>query len=299
MAFKATSITYYGCPSKFYDIVIWCPHDAEYLSFFKEFPHLWLNLVRDHGLELTRKYLMIERDIGSIYLARKTISHLLKLYTNNISIALIISNIPRAIIDPARIAGAGMRNIFFSKIPNDTLKKLKFLHSCCYIELNTLIEKLTTHGYFIDLHTMAPLNPSSNSSTKTEYIIESPETLSQYVAAYCELPWSYKSRERKIDLITHDNLNFPIADKKLASCISQLLLSKKIPFSFNEPYSTANHLLAFHIMKIVKGITIDIPKHYVSEEDESNFELTNFNLSLEKIQQLANIIAFSIFLAKN
>lgn len=290
MSFKEIEVKHYGCNSKKKDIVIWCPHDGDYFPFFENYPDFYDLLKKNHHPDLISKYFEIERDRGSLYLADKIAESIQR--TNCLAaIKIIYTNIPRGILDLARIFPFAKRKIFPKEAHESISFKLENIYSKSMDIFIKEMDDLKQNGIFIDLHTMAPYNPCSKQSTKTEYISESPENLSSYVDAYRFR--DANAIERKVDLIVSDKNDVFIADRVLTESISLFLKETNIPFDYNYPFSTDEHLIACHLMKSKRGITIDIPKHYLFSENicSKDFDLSNISLSDDKILKLATVIS--------
>ncbi len=291
LTYSPVNIQRFGSLDSDLSLLIWCPHDGDDQFFFKEYPDILDLLIEQHSYCLIEQYLAIERDFGSLAMAVEIANKFCNSMPE-LSVLVISANIPRGIVDPARLIGRARRNIFFEDVSNINQKLIE-LHRDCHEQLMHYLEKLSADSIFIDLHTMAPCNPQFTPTSTTEYIIETPKTLKNYINYYG--PEFFDSK-RSIDLITCDQNNRTLADTVITNAFSNCFLKNGIPFDYNLPYTTSDHLIASFIMQHYRGITIDIPKDLLINESiyDKEFNLAKISLNHCKVEHLAILFSNAI-----
>lgn len=279
----------YGLAAAPKDVVIWCPHDADYHVFLQKNKDILQALTVKHSFSLLERYLAIERDVGSLMLAQQIAKNIYEI-NNNLAIKVIAATLPRGIIDQGRIADCSRRNIFSNRMPFIDEQLIKAHQESLALLIKNFAE-LKPEGVFIDLHTMAPFNPKVKPATSTEYIIESHDNLAEYIDYYCDI--RYRGPIRSIDLIISDQQGKQFADPTIVKLLSKMLQKTNIQFAYNAPFSTGEHLIALGLMKKHRGITVDVPKHFISNQDvdDINFDLAKIEINQEKVNYIATAIA--------
>lgn len=289
-------ITYitYGKAAAQPDILLWCPHACDGQQFLETFPE-FLSLCRAEA-SLIGRYLRLEYDFGSEALSRKTAECLAALQPD-CTIVLAISNIPRGLIDPARIPNCALRNIYTDR-HHPLLKTLQQLQCQSVQAIQTLCNSLSPqHGFFLDIHTMAPFSPIGTESPKTEVLREQEHQLESYINAYQQA--TGHGVRRHLDLITSEHKGQWYADYQLTNIFIEELRKNKIAFELNQPYSAGEHLLGTTLMRARRGLTLDMPKDHLSKElvEAKDFDLTALTVDAEKVKRYASIYACALSIA--
>ena len=143
---------------------------------------------------------------------------------------------------------------------------------------------------------MSSYSPVSRTEGETysEALIESPESLLNYIQSYetCHI----FGRPRYIEIFTGDWKRKITAYYPLLMSIYEQLLLSNYPIEFDKPYIAAPHLIGSYLMEKTKAVCIDIPKDLISKHTtrDSEYNLANLDIDIEKLTRLAHTITKGI-----
>ena len=273
------------------------PHDSlEYKSFWQQFPKIFECPELAKQEKLFSTYLAIEQDRGARDLAEQLAFDLSKELPQGQGVMLIEFNAPRGIVDCGRLKSHCIRGF----LPKSLIKIYQqefFLwqqkaHEDLFIELEALKKN---NGLVLDIHTMASYGPES--SSRINYQEDLPKETWSDLEKYVDIYSRKATNLRSIDLITCDEKEVFIADKKLASKISFELKNSYL-VSENTPYEARSYFLMNLLMKKARGLALDIPKHLLASEDlDKDFSLASFTVSDKKLKKISACLTAGILAA--
>jgi hypothetical protein len=264
-------------------VTILLPHAADYRWMLRTFPSLG-KYMTDSFID----YLRIEQDFGSEELAHYTAQELNR---RGIEVEVVKTAYNRGLLDGGRYPDWALRSALPSVFKEKNSTQLLRLHKTTteLISEKCLLTE-ASGGFVIDLHTMAPKNPTF---TLEEHEHPSHETITEYVEAFCRKePFQ---EYRPVDILTKDEHGNQVTDEKLSKLIHNVFVENGFTASFNEPYSNHTRYMMNHYLSISSGVAIDIPKHLIAEGSTTDFSLKSFDLCYEKIKTISKLIAEATF----
>ncbi len=288
--FEYIDITKYGNTNKKHaDLIINCPHGANSGFTLDLFPDL-ISVLEVNEKDF-KKYLYIEQDIGSHELSHLIAKNIVSVTKNKKRVDVIDVKLHRGIIDANRLKDRAIRYIYdFNKYPV-LFNEMNNVYCELYKSLLSYFEENIGNGYYIDIHTMAPCNPLSTDIDPDTQLEISPNTILEYCFSYTK----DKGRRRAIDLMVGlKESNEILADESIKNNISRYLAKYGFKYDYNEPYSLVPYIMSYVYTKKYKGIDIDIPKDYLSNESGESFKLDNITISETKLKKLAESLCKGI-----
>jgi N-formylglutamate amidohydrolase len=238
-------------------VLLWVPHDAGN-ELLEALPELRAACAADDALLL--RYLHLERDVGSSALARAIGS---ALAAQGLTVLVLEARLPRGLIDPARDPAHALRHVFRQDADPSLLRELRRMHEQTIAAFARHVDALDPQAaLFLDLHTMHAHNPEGSPVSPTEALREQPDALAQYLHAY---RLRAEAAPRPIDLVTRCE-GTRVADGQLVEALARALAGAGHAVAEDEPYASAEHLVACHAMRARRGISVDVPKPLAADE---------------------------------
>ncbi|NRA43844.1 MAG: hypothetical protein HRU09_02695 [Oligoflexales bacterium] len=282
--------TLYGSNNQF-RLLITVPHGSIGEAFFARYPHFWQSFSKPTEIGAFYRYLRIEQDFGA-----KELSHRFAYWVHTLmpqlGVLVLEKDYPRGILDGGRQLSHCLR----SMVPGSLMKELETdllqVHGSTLDVVRQEIDLVARRGgILVDLHTMAPYCPHFMQGTQT--LTEHYDSLEDYLEHFLETKFHHPKFKRDIDLITEDGSGNVIADKELTAAFFSVL-SAHYPLAFNDPYAALPHFMMHEYLCSSRGIAIDVPKDLISHQCPPEFNLERFDLSEEKIDGLAKLMAESV-----
>jgi hypothetical protein len=240
-------------------VLLWVPHDAG-SELLEARPELRAACAADDALLL--RYLHLERDVGSSVLARALGS---ALADRGLTVLVLEARLPRGLADPARVPAHALRHVFRDDADPNLLSELRCMHGRAIGAFARHVDALDTEAaLFIDLHTMHAHDPEGSQASPTEALRERPEAIAEYLHAY---RLRAEAAPRPIDLVTRSE-GTRVADGRLVEALARALEGAGQVVAEDEPYSSAEHLIACHAMRARRGISVDVPKPLAADDGQ-------------------------------
>ena len=269
-----------------YKILITVPHGARGDTFFARFPGFWEFFSNKTEKNLFCQYLRIEQDFGAKELAHSIAN---ELYTQAPELgALVLENeYPRGVIDGGRKLDFCLRGYVPTAILDRWKNEFLHVHKMTLYQIRQELSLAKTQNCLgVDVHTMAPYSPA------VQIEKEDFENLNEYVEAYMSARVQGGER-RHLDLITEDGHGKVLSDPKIIEYFD-CELGKLHTLSMNTPYAALPHFMMNEYIGTLKGLAIDVPKDFIAEGFQKEFQLDCFELSKSKIKQLSHAVAAAL-----
>ncbi|ASG68769.1 hypothetical protein fh0823_18730 [Francisella halioticida] len=291
--YECATLYFYTDEDLRFDLVITCPH-ADLGSNFTEFDYPAIKQL----VKLEKKdfddFLSIEYDFGTYSLSHAIAQ---KLYSEYSLYTLIMEpTFPRSILDAGRLYPNCIRNIIdydqHPKLKNSLVKLYdEYMQKLCHV---VAVAK-NYNAISIDLHTMSSYSPNVIQERYSEAIIETPETLDDYIDLYRK---AHMEGEKRItELFTGDARNGIFASKELLGSLSCELEAMGIDIQYDKPYILAEHLVAHYLVCELETVCIDIPKDLLSKittADNEKYDIANLEVDQKKLISMAEAFAKAI-----
>ncbi|API87519.1 hypothetical protein [Francisella uliginis] len=290
--YECATLYFYTEENLRFDLVITCPH-AELGNNFIEFDYPAIKQLVKLEKEDFYDFLSIEYDFGTYSLSHAIAQ---KLYSEYGLYTLIMEpTFPRSILDAGRLYPNCLRNIIdYDQHPElkKSLVKLydEYMQKLCHV---VAVAK-SYNAMSIDLHTMSSYSPNVIQERYSEAIIETPETLNDYIDLYKKA--HIEGEKRITELFTGDARNGIFASKELLESLSYELEAMGIDIQYDKPYILAEHLVAHYLVCELETVCIDIPKDLVSKitTDDEKYDIANLEVDQKKLISMAEAFAKAI-----
>lgn len=290
--YESATLYFYTDENLRFDLVITCPH-AELGNNFVEFDYPAIRQLVKLDKEDFNDFLAIECDFGTYSLGHAIAQ---KLYSEYGLYTLIMEpTFPRSILDAGRLYPNCIRNIIdYDQHPElkDSLIKLydAYMQKLCHV---VAVAK-SYNAVSIDLHTMSSYSPNVIQERYSEAIIETPETLKDYISLYKNA--HIEGEKRITELFTGDARNGIFASKVLLESLSHELENVGIDIQYDKPYILAEHLVAHYLVCELETVCIDIPKDLLSKvtTDDQQYDIANLEVDKKKLQTMAEAFAKAV-----
>lgn len=266
-------------------VVVLAPHAGDASTVSRARPDL---LSHCHAPpELLERYIAVERDVGSAEVALAVAAALAR---KGLAIEVLVSKLPRALIDPGRLTARALRHVWRADADAEHLAWLVHAHASSVAEVLAAVNRLDPEeGIFLDIHSMAPRNPTRMVSA-TSAAEETPAGLDAYLRCFLDA----SGEERVLDLITRINGEV-VADRRLVETIRSALSAVELRSQEDWPYASGDHIVGGVLMRQRRGLMIDIPKHWLS--DDPDFVLGARAPDPHHVERIAGAIAEGVMRA--
>ena len=255
------------------DFLIYIPHAS--------FDASWISSIRDTSLSTTdnfsdrllQSYVYHEADIGMLEVAQSCIS---SLWDTDISIAILVADIPRAICD--------MNRSFNRAIP-PILDRTKW--QSIYDDATSEISSVMNRSKFcLQLHSMCSFDPII--SFRFDESV-SPDNMRDFLSGW------YSGKRRYCNLLTSTTEGVYKSNKQYDTLLSEWFVERDIPLEYNTAYHLIPEYPSASIMDIVPSSFIEITKGSLANNDTIDMIDTNqIILNTDKINIFWEILAKSI-----
>jgi hypothetical protein len=290
--YESASMYFYTKDDLKFDLIITCPH-AEIGKGFVEYDYPAISQLVKLDKENFDDFLSIEYDFGT-----HSLSHVIaqKLYSKyNLSTLIVEPAFPRSIIDAGRLYPNCIRNIIDYDQHPELRESLVELYNQYMQQLCHVVAMAKNYGAIsIDLHTMSSYSPNVIQERYAEAVIETPDTLKEYINLYKN---AHKEGEKRVtELFTGDTRNGIFALKELLESLSGELQQANIDIVYDKPYILAEHLVAHYLVCELQTVCIDIPKDILSKTTtvDENYDIARLEIDREKLDSVANIFAKAV-----
>ncbi len=289
LGIKETS--YQGTSGK--ELLITVPHGGGAEGFLEAFPEIAADRELKKVWPLFLSYLEIERDTGASELAH-SIARIISLKFNH-QVTVYEMTYPRGILDGGRLRGHALRHCLPHRLMEDLQDRLLALHDQSLTVIDAAYGRMGErgggHSLLLDVHTMASFCPVNESGIKSTFPISFPR-LEAYVLQYLEA--KHHNHLRSIDLICADEKGQKLADPTLLYQCKTALLKAGYSTVENEPYHAAPIYLSYQHMRMVPSLSLDVPKHCLTEEPFDQYQLDQLRIDPNKVEQLAACLAAAV-----
>lgn len=290
--YESASMYFYTKDDLKFDLIITCPH-AEIGKGFVEYDYPAISQLVKLDKEDFDDFLSIEYDFGT-----HSLSHAIaqKLYSKyNLSTLIVEPAFPRSIIDAGRLYPNCIRNIIDYDQHPELRESLVELYNQYMQQLCHVVAMAKNYGAIsIDLHTMSSYSPNVIQERYAEAVIETPDTLKEYINLYKN---AHKEGEKRVtELFTGDTRNGIFALKELLESLSGELQQANIDIVYDKPYILAEHLVAHYLVCELQTVCIDIPKDILSKTTtvDENYDIARLEIDRKKLDSVANIFAKAV-----
>ncbi|QIW10861.1 hypothetical protein [Francisella sp. LA112445] len=290
--YESATLYFYTDEDLRFDLVLTCPH-AEIGSNFIEFDYPAIKQLIKLEKQAFDDFLAIEYDFGTYSLSHAIAQ---KLYCEYGLYTLIMEpTFPRSVLDAGRLYPNCIRNIidYDQHLElKDSLIKLydEYMEKLCHV---VAVAK-SYNAVSIDLHTMSSYSPNVIQERYSEAIIETPDTLEQYIDLYKKA--HIEGEKRITELFTGDARNGIFASKMLLESLSRELEAIGIDIQYDKPYILAEHLVAHYLVCELETVCIDIPKDLISKvtTDDEEYDIANLEVDKNKLLTMAEAFAKAV-----
>ena len=255
------------------DFLIYIPHAS--------FDASWISSIRDTSLSTTdnfsdrllQSYVYHEADIGMLEVAQSCIC---SLWDTDISIAILVVDIPRAICD--------MNRSFDRAIP-PILDRTKW--QSIYDDAASEISAVMNRSKFcLQLHSMCSFDPIISFRFDASV---SPDDMWEFLSG------GYSGKRRHCNLLTSTTEGVYKSNKQYDTLLSEWFVERDIPLEYNTAYHLIPEYPSASIMDIVPSSFIEITKGSLANNDTIDMIDTNqIILNTDKINIFWEILAKSI-----
>ena len=281
-------LSYYGDTTN-YKLMICCPHAYEGGAFLEKFPQIRKQIkLSDANFS---RYLAIEQDFATEELGELVASICAEKF--KLPTLVIQPLFPRSIIDAGRFYPHNLRNILEYESLPELKQTLLDIHSDYIATLKSLVRTLNDHnGIALDLHTMSPYSPLSSPETVySEALEETPDSLSEYIAAYKTS--HINGYRREVELFTGEPSRQIYAYQPFIDAVYKNFTELGIKVDFDTPYVVAPHLVGCYFLQNAKTVCVDIPKDLISTKTtiDKDYSLANLTIDTQKLDMVAHVLA--------
>lgn len=277
----------YGPQDMPVQVMLLCQHDGDGKKFLEAHPEV-IDLIAGEREDFER-FMRLERDVGTGALAHAIANQL-----NDVRTRVVEVTVPRSLLDVNRIwedeasEGEDPKKLALRNVFSDSERAAHIflpLYCATMAKIEQLIHKSEV---FLDLHSMAPFNPSS-------YEHEKPGKLLEYLDRWIFDP-DYRSVLRPLGFPIGLNGGDMLVDRKLLGSFEGVFGESHIPFGRNNPYALTPRIMTTEHLKLQAGLCLDIPKSrlVIGNALQVQSSLDRVVADQEKIEKLAQIVAMAI-----
>ncbi|MBK2345933.1 hypothetical protein IBE10_03150 [Francisella tularensis subsp. novicida] len=290
--YECVALYFYTQENLKFDVLITCPH-ADLGKSFVEFDFPAISQLIKLSKDDFNDFLAIEYDFGTHSLGHAIAQ---KLYAEYGLYTLVAEpSFPRSILDAGRLYPNCLRNIVdYDQHPQlkQALIKLydQYMQKLCHI---VAVAK-SYNAISIDLHTMSSYSPNIVQERYSEAVIETPDTLNEYIQLYKN---AHKDGEKRVtELFTGDARNGIFASKVLLESLSYELQQIGVEVEYDKPYILAEHLVAHYLVCELEAVCIDIPKDLLSKTTTADelYDIASLEIDHTKLNLMAEAFAKAI-----
>ena len=264
--------------------IILDPHGADFSRFLAMHPEILEHSEIQKELDLFRRYLSIERDLGATELAHAIAQKIATASESGVEVLSI--EYPRGLLDGGRDENYAMRYA----LPKSLLEKYSpewtRLHSATIKKIEDKI--ITSHQdcLVIDVHTMSKYEFLRFVDGKPISETAAWEHLGEYVKAFTEATDS----PRPFNILCRDETDQFTSCPKMVGRLKEKLLAESVRFEEDVPYRIMKRYRSHTYLNMRRGIAIDLPKTFIAKDQES-YKLEHLEIDHEKVKYWGELLA--------
>ncbi|MFC4893008.1 hypothetical protein ACFPDQ_08085 [Pseudofrancisella aestuarii] len=276
-----------------FDVLLTCPH-SELGHDFIEFDYpIFAELIKLDKVAF-EQFLEIECDFGTRELAKEIAKFLYNKF--NLKTLIIEPSFPRSILDAGRLYPNCLRNVIdYNQHPKLKAELLKLYDRYMEHLCHAVAIAKSYNAVSIDLHTMSTYSPNIIQERYAEAIIETPDTLEEYIRLFRD---SHKEGELRLtELFTGDHRNGIFANQELLDALAKQFHDQGVEIQYDKPYILAEHLVAHYLVCELGTVCIDLPKDFLSKKvtSDTDYDLAKLEIDEVKLNQMTAIFSKAIY----
>lgn len=268
-------------PTKF---IVVDPHGADFSNFLNLHPEIQEHAEVQRNIDLFKKYLSIERDLGATDLAHSLAQKIAISSGNGVEVLSI--EYPRGLLDGGREENFAVR----CALPKSLLQKYSPQWTKLHLETIKRVENKIIASdqdcLVVDVHTMSKYDflrfvdgkPISESVTW--------ECLGDYVKAFTDA----RETTRPFNILCRDESNQFTSCPKIVDRLKEQLAAEAVRFEEDVPYRIMKRYRSHTYLNIRRGIAIDLPKTFISKDQES-YRLEHLEVDEKKVKYWGQLLA--------
>ncbi len=268
-------------PTKF---IVLDPHGADFSNFLNLHPEILKHEEVQRDIDLFKRYLSIERDLGATDLAHSLAQKIA--ISSGSGVEVLSIEYPRGLLDGGRDEHFAVR----CALPKSLLQKYSSQWIALHLETIKRIENKIVASdqdcLVIDVHTMSKYDFLRFVDGKPISESVSWENLGDYVKAFTEA----RETTRPFNILCRDESHQYTSCPKIVKRLKDQLAAEAVTFEEDVPYRIMKRYRSYTYLNIRRGVAIDLPKTFVTKEQET-YNLAHLEVDQEKVNYWGQLLA--------